>query len=158
MVNITNCRTRRVPVRINTFNLLLVARVEQLFSAALFVWFNVTSTHIRHFYQAAMQGWKPAQEVENWLVGLLVGCLTARKHKEVNLCQLRGGKLAQSAKDGQRDTMHNNQYRRNIMAPGPVPWGIPQFTKQGDQEEKPTRKCCSRFYLLIGWLFNGTST
>jgi len=32
----------------------------------------------------------------------LVGCLT------VNLGQLRGGKPAQSAKDGQQDTMHIN--------------------------------------------------
>jgi len=31
---------------------------------------------------------------------------TALQHRKVNLCQLRGGKLAQLAKDGQRDTMH----------------------------------------------------
>jgi len=30
----------------------------------------------------------------------------ARKHRKVNVCQLRGGKLAHVAKDGQRDTMH----------------------------------------------------
>jgi len=36
----------------------------------------------------------------------LVGCLTARQHREVDLCQLQGGKLAQAAKDGQCDTMH----------------------------------------------------
>jgi len=38
-------------------------------------------------------------EVE--LVDLLVGCLTARQHRKVNLCQLRGMKPAQVAKDGQ---------------------------------------------------------
>jgi len=36
---------------------------------------------------------------------ILVGCLTARQHRKVNLCQLRGEKPAQSAKDGQQDTM-----------------------------------------------------
>jgi len=35
---------------------------------------------------------------------VLVGC----QHRKANLCQLRGGKPAQSAKDGQRDTMHIN--------------------------------------------------
>jgi len=33
----------------------------------------------------------------------LVGCLTARQHRKVNLL---GGKLAQSANDGQQNTMH----------------------------------------------------
>jgi len=37
-------------------------------------------------------------------IGWLVGCLTARQDRKVNLCQLRG--RAQSAKYGQRDTMH----------------------------------------------------
>jgi len=37
----------------------------------------------------------------------LIDCLTARQHRKDNLCQLRGGKLAQAAKDCQRDTMHN---------------------------------------------------
>jgi len=32
---------------------------------------------------------------------LIDWCLTARKHIKVNLCQLRGVKLAQAAKDGQ---------------------------------------------------------
>jgi len=48
-------------------------------------------------------------------VGLdwLIDCLTARQHRKVNLRQLLlGGKLAQAAKDGQRDTipltLHNN--------------------------------------------------
>jgi len=36
----------------------------------------------------------------------LIECLPARQHRKVNLCQLRGGKPAQAAKDGQRDTMH----------------------------------------------------
>jgi len=38
----------------------------------------------------------------------LVGCLTARQHRKVNVCQLRGGggETAYSAKGGQRDTMH----------------------------------------------------
>jgi len=36
----------------------------------------------------------------------LVGCLTALQHRKVNLCQLRGGKPAQSVKYDQRDTMH----------------------------------------------------
>jgi len=45
-----------------------------------------------------------------WLAGWLVGCnLTARQHRKVNLCQfVSGGKPAQSARDGQRDTMHDN--------------------------------------------------
>jgi len=34
--------------------------------------------------------------VYDWLVGYL----TARHHKKVNLCQLQGGKLAKLAKDG----------------------------------------------------------
>jgi len=33
----------------------------------------------------------------------LNGCLTARQHIMVNLCQLWGGKPAQAAKDGQID-------------------------------------------------------
>jgi len=41
------------------------------------------------------------------LFDLLIDCLTTRQHRKVNLCQLRGGKLAQAAKDSQRDTMHN---------------------------------------------------
>jgi len=41
------------------------------------------------------------------VIGSLVGCLTARQHRKVNLCQMRGEKPAQSAKDDQRDTMHN---------------------------------------------------
>jgi len=41
------------------------------------------------------------------LIAGSIGCLTARQHRKANLCQLRGGKLAQAAKDGQRDTMHN---------------------------------------------------
>jgi len=36
----------------------------------------------------------------------LVGCLTARQHRKVNVCYCAGGKPAQSDKDGQRDTMH----------------------------------------------------
>jgi len=43
----------------------------------------------------------------DWLIDWLIGELTARQHRKVNLCQLRGMKPAQSAKDGQRDTMHN---------------------------------------------------
>jgi len=41
------------------------------------------------------------------LVQDLIDCLTARQHRKVNLYQLRGRKPDQSAKDGQRDTMHN---------------------------------------------------
>jgi len=41
------------------------------------------------------------------MIDWLIGVLTARQHRKVNLCQLGGRKPAQSAKDGQRDTMHN---------------------------------------------------
>jgi len=44
-------------------------------------------------------------DTAEWLA-LIDRCLTARQHKKVNLWQMRGGKPAQSAKDGQRDTMH----------------------------------------------------
>jgi len=37
----------------------------------------------------------------------MIDCLTARKQRKVNLCQLRGAKMAQAAKVSQRDTMHN---------------------------------------------------
>jgi len=39
-----------------------------------------------------------------WLVDR---CLTARQHRKVNLCQQRRGTPAQTAKDGQRDTMQD---------------------------------------------------
>jgi len=41
-----------------------------------------------------------------WLVGWLVGCLTARQHKKAICANCGGKEPAQSAKDGQRDTMH----------------------------------------------------
>jgi len=37
----------------------------------------------------------------------LIGCLAARQHRKINLCQLGGRKPAHAAKGGKRDTMHN---------------------------------------------------
>jgi len=51
----------------------------------------------------------PIGTIYNFLI-ILIGCLTARQHRKVNLCG--GGKLAPAAKDSQRDTMHNTlRYR-----------------------------------------------
>jgi len=50
----------------------------------------------------------PIRCSESWLIDWLINwCLTARQHRKVNMCQLRGGKPAQAAKDSQRDTMHD---------------------------------------------------
>jgi len=38
---------------------------------------------------------------------LIDWCLTVRHHRKVDLCHLRGEKLAQAAKDGQRHTIYN---------------------------------------------------
>jgi len=41
------------------------------------------------------------------LIDWLIARLTARQHRNVNLCQLRGRKLTKAAKDSQQDTRHN---------------------------------------------------
>jgi len=49
------------------------------------------------------------RNVGRWhgVIWLINWCLMARHHSKVNLCPLRGKKPAQSAIDGQRDTMHS---------------------------------------------------
>jgi len=52
-----------------------------------------------HVYTKGVYTWSQVDWLIDW-------CLTIRQHRKVNLCQLRGGKPAKSAMDGQRDTMH----------------------------------------------------
>jgi len=73
---------------------------------------NAIIIHDKAFYPVdinklgwATAGWKVLHTAAGRM-GKLVGCLTARQNRKVNLCQLWGGKPAQSAKDGKRDTTH----------------------------------------------------